>query len=290
MATFKQTLASGPAVVMHLPLPPGIAVLDYINRAEQIKTRVSAFLVGDNPGASPGLSSLAAARLLADAGLEPILVLSCRDRNRLALSSDLLGAKALGLPNVMAVSGDHPALGPVPQARPVFDFDSLGLIEAMKGMNQGQGLTREALAEPASFHIGAVVNVEAEPLPPQLAKFWLKAAAGAEYFFSQAVFHPEKFTVVYEEAKKIGVKLLACLRIFTTHEVPDLLAGRKAGLYLPADLEEALQSSPEQAYELSLAAAKKVAAALKGRSDGFVVMAPDAPERAAEIIGELELG
>lgn len=287
---FEQALAGGRVVVVGVEPPRGPDLEDFVRQAESVGDRAAAFLVGDNPQAAPRVAPLAAARLLAERGLETIVTLSCRDRNRLALAADLLGAQALGLKNILAVTGDHPVLGPVPQARPVYDLDAVQLLGLIRDLNQGRGLDGEDLARPTELFAGASVHPEAEPAGPQKARFRLKVAAGAAFFFSQGVFDPGKFTPLAQEARNLKVKLLAGLRLFGPDEIPDLAARRRPGLAVPADLLAELEARPEQALETSLARAREIAAALKDEANGFVLLAPGLAGEMPRILDELDLG
>ena len=120
--------------------------------------------------------------MLKDQGLETIVTLSTRDRNRLALAAQILGAREMGLANILAVSGDHPVLGPVPATKPVYDLDSVQLLEMIAEANQGRIPGGVDLAEPTDIFAGALVNPEANPVEGQRAKLRLKARAGLGLF------------------------------------------------------------------------------------------------------------
>ena len=274
MKTFKQCLDQGPALVVWVRPPLGPDTDEFQKKVSALKDRASAVLISDNPGGEPRMSPLAAAGLAREQGLETIVTLTCRDRNRLALASEVLGLKALGLENLLAVSGDHSSLGPIPEAKPVYDLDSVHLLELIRDLNVG-------------LLPGAVVNPEADPRAPQLAKFKLKAAAGAKFFCTQAVFHPDAFLSLKEEARVLEVKLLAGIRLFHPDEVGPLLAGRRPGVFPNDTLLEQLKNDPEAALEISLAAAREVLAALKGHADGVVVVAPGLLGRMPELLDEL---
>ena len=155
-----------------------------------LKGRVTAFSVPDNEHARMRLSPLAAARLVQEAGGEALVHLTCRDRNRLALESDLLGAAALGLENILLVSGDYVTLGDHPQAKPVYDADSVQLLQIAQGLAAGQDSAGLALNGSPVFFLGAVVIPEAEPLSPQLLKFEKKVDGGGPVFRHPARLRP----------------------------------------------------------------------------------------------------
>ena len=140
-------------------------------------------------------------KALKDEGLTPIFQLTCRDRNRIALQSDLLSAAMLGIENLLLLTGDHTKMGDHPQAKPVFDLDSVSLIHAVKQLESGVDLGgNQLVGEPPKFAKGAVVSPCSDSVDAQLAKMERKVAAGADYFQTQAVFEPEKFIKFMEKA------------------------------------------------------------------------------------------
>jgi methylenetetrahydrofolate reductase (NADPH) len=163
------------------------------DRARQFKGVVDAVNITDNQRAIVRLSSMSSAKILLDEGIEPIMQMTCRDRNRLAMQSDLLGAAALGVTNVLCLTGDHQTFGDQPEARGVFDLDSSQLIAAVASMNRGFLLSGTEMARPTGFLIGAAANPFAEPLEMRLIRLHKKIAAGARFIQTQAIFDLEKF-------------------------------------------------------------------------------------------------
>ena len=150
------------------------------------------------------LGSLAMCKALKDEGLTPIYQLTCRDRNRIALQSDLLSAAMFGIENLLLLTGDHTKLGDHPQAKPVFDLDSVSLIHTVKKLEEGVDLGgNELIGEPPKFAKGAVVSPCSDSVDAQLAKMERKVMAGADYFQTQAVFEPEKFIKIYGKGKTV---------------------------------------------------------------------------------------
>ncbi|MGQ9700573.1 MAG: methylenetetrahydrofolate reductase [Candidatus Bipolaricaulaceae bacterium] len=154
------------------------------------------------------MSSWALCALIKREGYEPILQMTCRDRNRLALQADLLGAWALGIDNVLALTGDYPTFGDQPEAMPVFDLDSVQLIAAIAALNSGRDLTGNALLGATDFLVGAVVNPTAEPLAPHLAKLRLKVRLGARFIQTQAVYDVRAFKDFLAQVENFGVPVL----------------------------------------------------------------------------------
>lgn len=238
MSKLRETLEGGAvAVVAEVKPPKGTDVGDLLAVVGALKSRVTAFGVPDNKHARMNLSAVAAARLVKEAGGEPLVHLTCRDRNRLALESDLLGAAVLGLENFLLVSGDYVTLGDHPQAKPVYDADSVQLLEIVRGMMAGHDSAGEPLQGHPDFYLGAVVIPEAEPFPPQLLKFEKKVRAGARFFVTPPIFDLEKFRRFREQLPPSPVKLLAGIKVPGAELVAQAASGRWRKVYsLPPDL------------------------------------------------------
>ena len=185
--------------------PKGFHVEHLLEEAKTYLSGITAVNVTDNQSSVMRLGSLAMCKALKDEGLTPIYQLTCRDRNRIALQSDLLSAAMFGIENLLLLTGDHTKLGDHPQAKPVFDLDSVSLIHAVTKLEEGVDLGgNELIGEPPKFAKGAVVSPCSDSVDAQLAKMERKVMAGADYFQTQAVFEPEKFIKFMEKAKQFG--------------------------------------------------------------------------------------
>lgn len=174
--------------------------------AQHLRGRVDAVNCTDNSAAHPHLAALAASHLLADAGVEPVMQLTCRDRNRLALQADLLGAATLGIRNILCMTGDDVTAGDHPEAKPIFDIDSLHLLRIARIMrDEGRYLSGRALAEPPSFLIGAVENPFAPPLEYRPMRLGKKIEAGAEFVQTQICFNVEKLRLFMARCGELGL-------------------------------------------------------------------------------------
>ena len=159
--TFREKLQSHEFIITTEITPPkGVGTSSFLSDAEQLKQHVDAFNVTDNQRAVMRMSPLAVGKLLKDAGHEIILQITCRDRNRLALQSDLLGAWALGIQNICVMTGDHTTKGDHPGAKPVFDLDSVQLLEVVRKLKEGHDLSGNSLEQPPDFVVGAVSNTD----------------------------------------------------------------------------------------------------------------------------------
>jgi methylenetetrahydrofolate reductase (NADPH) len=173
--------------------------------AAHLRGRVDAVNCTDNSAAHPHLAALAAAHLLADAGVEPVMQLTCRDRNRLALQADLLGAAALGIPNILCMTGDDVTAGDHPEAKPIFDIDSLHLLRIARIMrDEGRYLSGRPLAQPPSFLVGAVENPFAPPFEFRPMRLGKKVEAGAEFIQTQICFNLEKMRLFMARCGDLG--------------------------------------------------------------------------------------
>jgi methylenetetrahydrofolate reductase (NADPH) len=174
--------------------------------AAHLRGRVDAVNCTDNSAAHPHLAALAAAHLVADAGVEPVIQLTCRDRNRLALQADLLGAAALGIPNILCMTGDDVTAGDHPEAKPIFDIDSLHLLRIARIMrDEGRYLSGRALTQPPSFLVGAVENPFAPPLEFRPMRLGKKVEAGAEFVQTQICFNLEKMRLFMARCGELGL-------------------------------------------------------------------------------------
>ena len=185
--------------------PKGIHIEHLLEEAKTYLSGITAVNVTDNQSSVMRLGSLAVCKALKDEGLTPIFQMTCRDRNRIALQSDLLSAAMLGIENLLLLTGDHTKMGDHPQAKPVFDLDSVSLLHTVRKLEEGEDLGGNKLVgEPPKFAKGAVVSPCSDSVDAQLAKMERKVRAGADYFQTQAVYEPEKFIKFMEKAKQFG--------------------------------------------------------------------------------------
>ncbi len=180
--------AGKPLLTAEIFPPKGTNLTKVLAKAKLLSPAIAAFNITDSQRAVMRLSPLAIAKVMLDAGYLPICQLTCRDRNRLALQSDLLGAAALGIENVLLLSGDHPKHGDHPEAKPVFDLDAAQLLDVARQLMAGKDMQGNVLDGAPDFCLGAVVNPTAEPMEHQLLMFRKKALLGAEFFQTQVIY------------------------------------------------------------------------------------------------------
>ena len=203
----QRILAQGEfAVTCEFTPPRGIDAGLMRENAVQLKGKVDAVNVGDNSTASVRMSSWALSKILLDMGIEPVLQMVTRDRNRIALQSDLLGASALGIQNVLCLTGDHPSIGDHPQAKKVFDIDSVQWVAAVKHIrDQGRLINGKKISGDPGFFIGAVANPFVESLELHILRLQKKIAAGAEFIQTQPVLDMERFKKWLSRATEQGL-------------------------------------------------------------------------------------
>ena len=227
--------------------PKGFHVEHLLEEAKTYLSDITAVNVTDNQSSVMRLGSLAMCKALKDEGLTPIYQLTCRDRNRIALQSDLLSAAMFGIENLLLLTGDHTKLGDHPQAKPVFDLDSVSLIHAVTRLESGVDLGgNELVGEPPKFAKGAVVSPCSDSVDAQLAKMERKVRAGADYFQTQAVFGPEKFIKFMEKAKEFGKPVQVGIIIPKSAGMAKFMNNNVAGIHVPDEMIEELAKDKER--------------------------------------------
>ena len=228
--------------------PKGIHVDHMVEEAKEYLSGITAVNVTDNQSSVMRMGSLPACVALKNAGLTPILQLTCRDRNRIALQSELLGAAMLGIENILCLTGDHTKMGDHPGAKPVFDLDSVSLLHTACQLEKGVDLGGQALVgEPPKFAKGAVVSPCSDSVDAQLAKMERKVMAGAEYFQTQAVFDSEKFISFMEKAKQFGKPVQLGVIIPKSAGMAKFMNKNVAGVHVPQWMIDELAADKEKA-------------------------------------------
>ncbi len=245
--SFNDILNSGKFVVTAEAGPPkGTDIKEMIHHMELLKGRVAAVNVTDNQSAVMRICSMAVCKIAMDHGLEPILQMTCRDRNRIGLQSDLLGANILGIKNVLCMTGDHVSAGDHKGAKPVYDVESVQLLKIVDGLNNGKDMSGNALKGSTDFFQGAVVTPEANPLEPQLIKFEKKIRAGAKFFQTQAIYDIEKFKEFMRHARKFPVKILAGFVVLKSAGMANFLNNNVPGIRVPQALIDELKAAGKE--------------------------------------------
>ena len=254
--------------------PKGIEIQGLLDELESLRNKVDAFNVTDLQSSVMRVGSLATCCLLKDRDLEPIMQLTCRDRNRLGLQSDVLSAAVLGIGNLLCLTGDHPKLGDHPEAMPVFDLDSVQLLSAVKALMDGKDMAGNDLeGRPPQFCLGAAVNPGADPLEPQIMKMEKKVEAGAEFFQTQAVYEVDKFALFMEKVKHLKVPVMAGIVFLKSPAMAKFMNANVAGIHVPDEIINELASAgKEKRVEKSLEISARLIRELRGLSQGIHIM------------------
>ena len=287
-SSFKKALKSGKFLVTSEVAPPkGINLEKMHHHIELLKDKVDAMNVTDHQSSVMRFPSLGGVLLVKEMGGEPILQMTCRDRNRLALQADLLFAASRGIHNVLCLTGDSVILGDHKEAKGVFDMDSSQLLATIRRMEKGKDLGGNELDGSVSFCAGAIVTPEANPLEPQLIKFEKKVEPGAEFIQTQAVYDLDNFKKFMEYANQFPVKILAGIILLTSAPMARFMNKNVAGVNVPQDLIDEMASAPKgRALDKGIEIAGRMIKRIKKEKmcDGVHIMAIGREELVPDII------
>lgn len=274
MSNLAESIAAGKFVVTAEVGPPkGTDVAHLLEMAGLLRDHVDAINVTDQQSSVMMLGSLTVCHLLRQRGIESVFQVTCRDRNRIALQSDLLSAAVLGIENVLCLTGDYVTLGDHPQAKPVFDLDAVTLLRAVAVLQEGHDLAGKPLRGTPTFFPGAVVSPGANPLGPQIAKMEKKIAAGARFFQTQAVYDPAQFETFVRQVEHLHVPILVGIILLKSAGMARFMNSNVAGVNVPDGLIEEIGSAsrpdrPAKAVEI----AARLIRDMKGMCQGVHIM------------------
>jgi len=249
MSGFRESLERGDfTVTAEIGPPRGAGTGAITRKVAVLRDWVAAVNITDNQGAAVRLSSWAGSLAAMAAGVEPIMQMTCRDRNRIALQSDLLGAAAMGIPNILVMTGDHPKVGDHARAKPVFDLDSMQLLSAAQTMrDEGKLMSGRELKPPPSWFLGSVENPGAPGAGA--ARLGKKVAAGAQFVQTQYVFDAQPFAEWMSQVRDLGLHercyILAGVGPISSLRALSHLEERVPGVQVPAELSRRLRGVPE---------------------------------------------
>jgi methylenetetrahydrofolate reductase (NADPH) len=251
MSQLKRVLDKGEFAVTAECGPPKGADPDAVmKKAELLKGKVDAVNVTDNQTAIVRMSSLAACALLKECGLDPVLQMVVRDRNRIALQSDILGASAVGIRNLLCLSGDHQSFGNQPQAVGVFDLDSIQFVQVVKTMrDEGTIIGGEPLTKSPDIFIGAAVNPFADPLSFRIIRLAKKIKAGVDFIQTQCIYNLKRFEEWVDKARDMGltekVHILGGVTPLKSAGMAKYMKNRVAGMDVPDDVIKRMEGVPK---------------------------------------------
>jgi methylenetetrahydrofolate reductase (NADPH) len=278
------------AVTIEYNPPKGTNIAAVLDNAKQMVGRVDGVNVTDNTAAVVRAGSLPVCRLLYELGHDPVMQMTCRDRNRIAMQSDLMGAHMLGIRNIPCLTGDYPTVGDHKEAKPVYDLDSVQVMQLVQGLNGGRDLAGNKLDGSTAFHIGAAVTPEADPLGPMLAKFEVKVKAGAQFFQTQAVYNPQQFAAFMNTVRSLKVKVLAGILVLRNAKMAEFMNANIPGVAVPQSMIDELRAAGDKSEDVGVEIAVRTIKAVRPHCDGVHIMAIKATHRLGEIISKAELG
>ncbi len=266
------------AVSVEMDPPRGAEPGKFLSKVRELADAGVRFVnVADGPRATARMSAIAFAALLERGGeVETILHYQCRDRNLIGIQSDLLGAHALGIRNLLAVTGDPPKLGDYPHATPVFDVDSVGLVRILRGLNHGLDLAGNPLGAALPFHIGVGANPAAADPESEMGKFGKKAEAGAQYCLTQPVYETRLLERFVNEVRGYGIPVLAGVLPLVSSRNAEFLHNEVPGMSVPQPVRDRLAAAPtrQRARDVGVAVARDMVAAARDLAAGVYVMPP----------------
>jgi methylenetetrahydrofolate reductase (NADPH) len=285
---FKEALNSGKFIITSEVAPPkGTNLEKVLHHIELLKDKVDAINVTDHQSSVMRFPSIGGCLAIKERGGEPILQMTCRDRNRLALQAELLFAYTRGINNVLCLTGDAVPVGDHKEAKGVFDLDSLQLLKTVRLMESGKDLGGNDLDGAVEFCAGATVTPEARPLEPQLIKFEKKIEAGAEFFQTQGIYDLDNFAKFMEKARKFPVKILAGIILLSSARMAKFMTANVPGIFVPQDLIDELAAVPkEEMLNKGIEIAGRMIATLKKDAicDGVHIMAIGKEEVVPDIL------
>jgi methylenetetrahydrofolate reductase (NADPH) len=288
VSRFKDALNSGKFVITSEVAPPkGTNLEKMLHHIDLLKDKVDGINVTDHQSSVMRFPSLGGCLAIKEQGGEPIMQMTCRDRNRMALEADLLLAYTRGIGNILCLTGDAVPVGDHKGAKGVFDLDSLQLLMAIRQLASGQDLGGNNLDGAVEFCIGAIVTPEAQPIEPQLIKFEKKVEAGAEFFQTQAIYDLENFSKFMEYARQFRTKILAGIVLLSSARMAKYMTENVPGIFVPQELIDELANIPkEEVLAKGIEIAGRTIATLKKDAicDGVHIMAIGREEVVPDIL------
>jgi 5,10-methylenetetrahydrofolate reductase len=249
-----------------------------------VKGRIHAANVTDFQSAVMRISSLTACKVVMDGGVEPVIQITGRDRNRIAIQGELLSAGVLGIKNLLAVTGDHPKTGDHPNAKAVYDLDSVGILQAATAFMNGTDMEGNSLNGRVEFFPGAAVSPTWETMGPQIMKMRKKIAAGARFFQTQAVFDLDLLAEFRERTAGLGVPVLAGVVLLKSAKGARFMNRNIPGISIPDSLIDRLEAGEHMVEGIRVAGELIRAIRERRLAEGIHVMAVGAEERIGQIL------
>ncbi len=277
MTRLQEKLAAGEFVVsVELDPPKGLNPAKILEGAAMLQeVGVHCINIADSPMARVRMSCIALARLIQDhLGIETIIHFTTRDRNLMALQSELLGAHALGIRNILALTGDPLRVGDYPNTTGVWDLDSVGLIQAIRGMNEGHDAAGSSIGAKSSFHIGSALNLNMtdEQTEQEIEKYWSKIDAGAQFIMTQPIYELARLLRFLDRAGKPPIPMiLGCIPLHSSRHA-EFLHNEVPGITIPDEVRARMRAAGEHGHEEGLKQAEELLSAARSMVQGVYLM------------------
>ena len=247
MSRLQEALEAGKFVVTgEIGPPKGLDTKEMEHELEHLRGKVVAVNVTDIQSAVMRLGSLIVSEFLVRHDVEPVFQMTCRDRNRLALQTELLSAAWVGIENVLCLTGDHQVLGDHRGAKGVFDLDSVSLLQTVTTLMNGKDLAGNTLQGAPKLFPGAVVAPGLEPMEPQILKFEKKVAAGAKFFQTQALYDPRQLETFMRKVEQFKVPVMAGIVLLKNAGMAKFMNANVAGVFVPDHLIKEMADCPKK--------------------------------------------
>ena len=289
MSRFSDALESDRFVVTtELNPPKGTDLGPLLGKARSLDGRVDAFNLTDSHSSLMAMAPAAVAHRLLDEGIEPILQVTCRDRNRIALQSELLGASSLGVSNLLCMTGDPPGAGDHPDAKPVFDLEAIALLKTISSLEGGEDMGGTSLKGTPEFFSGAVANPGVPDLEKELQRMEDKVEAGARFFQTNTVYEPASFERFMNVAQRLKVPILAGFIMLKSGNMARNFNANLPGVTVPDEIVRELDETDDRRAK-SVEIAARVIKSIQPMCQGVHMMAIGWEARIPEVLEQAEI-
>jgi 5,10-methylenetetrahydrofolate reductase len=285
---FRRLLAKDFVVTVELDPPRGTDMTRSLREARALRGKVAAVNIADSPMANLRMSPIALACLIRDqVGIDTIFHITCRDRSLLGMQSELLGAWAMGVGNLLALTGDPPSRGDHPQSTGVFDLDVLGLLRLVSGLNRGEDANGKSLRGGCDFCVGAAANPAAADLSVEFSKLRAKVEAGADFTQTQPVYRARDAEEFLQEASSLELPAIIGILPIKSHKMLRYLDENVPGITIPPEVRDRLAKSPaEGVRDESVLLSRELIEDLRGKAAGVHIMPVGEASLVGDILGE----
>ena len=275
-------------VTSELNPPKGTNLSTLFNKVELLKKSITAFNITDNHTSKMSMSPIAVANLLKTQGIEPIVQLACRDKNRVALQSDILGLSALGIKNILCMTGDHSSIGDDPNSKPVFDLDGISLLKAVSSLRNGKDLANNKLKGAPEIFSGAVANPGSNDIQKEIDRMKQKIEAGAQFFQTQPVYDIKKFESFFNQTKELNIPFIAGHIMLKSADMANNFNKNIPGVSIPQSIIKNLSEASDKKSKSSNIAIELINE-LKNMCQGIHLMALGWESLIPNILKETEI-